>query len=70
MKCSICGNDEFFIIINTERFDAKWQKQRNSFLLTNPKILSADFYCASERCKDKMIKLSDNGGEKNAKDKS
>jgi hypothetical protein len=57
VKCPYCGNTEFFIVINHEQFDAQWQKTKNSFLLTNQKTLSADFYCASEQCKNKPMKL-------------
>lgn len=58
MKCSICGNIDLFVVINHEQFDAKWQKERSSFLLTNSKILSADFYCNSKQCKGKQTKIT------------
>lgn len=57
-ECLICGNIEDFLVINTKQYDAKWKKERNSFLLTNSKILSADFYCNSEQCKGKQNKIT------------
>ena len=57
MKCSICGNTDNFIMISTEQYDVEWQKERNVFLLTNSKILSAKFYCASEQCTNKCVKV-------------
>lgn len=56
MKCDICGNIELFIAIKREQFEAKRMKD-DSFLLINPKLLSADFYCDSEQCKDKQIRV-------------
>ncbi|MFW9882616.1 MAG: hypothetical protein ACFFG0_56865 [Candidatus Thorarchaeota archaeon] len=66
MKCPICGNEERFIIINHEQCDAKYQKESDRFILTNPKILSADFYCGSEECKGKMIKINKEINKKEA----
>lgn len=56
MKCSICGNEKDFILIETQKWQVYFMEQRREFLTTNAVTLKSDFYCGSETCKDKNIK--------------
>lgn len=57
MKCSICGNEKDFILIETQKWQVHYVEQKKEFLATNVVTLKGEFYCNSEVCKDKNIKV-------------
>lgn len=57
MKCIICGNEINFIIITRERHVGTYNTHNKSYVLTEPKILSAEYFCNSKQCENNNVKV-------------
>ncbi len=59
MNCSICGNDKEFVVIQTEQLIVHKNEAKKELMITDSKVLTSQFFCNSEQCKGKFIKVND-----------